>query len=413
MTFRSTSLRAWIAALVTALATSAMFASAAAAARRAKPEVTAIMVRPIHDAQVVRGDDGKDHVEYDLLVVNVVGDPVTLSSVTVLGPAGRRLGRLQGHKLVAATQNLYTHTPVRRIPSSGAVAVEVDLALAPGTVPAWVTNRIAYTLPTGAPSAAVLGANKVDGPEVAVNRRPAIVIKQPPLKGNGWLATTACCGPNAHRDLRLAVDGRRIETGETFAVDWGLVKGNRLFKGDGSKNQQYYGFGAKVLAVAKGTVVFTQDGEPEQTPNAPIPADKQADIGGNKVILKIAPKVFAVYEHLQPGSLTVKVGDVVKAGAVLAKLGNTGPSTGPHLHFGLLNRPDIFTGRSLPFVFDRFTLAGTVDIASAEGDTLVIRRESRQVRSAYPLWGSIANFGNRGPAATPPHGDGIGRWRGG
>jgi murein DD-endopeptidase MepM/ murein hydrolase activator NlpD len=93
-------------------------------------------------------------------------------------------------------------------------------------------------------------------------------------------------------------------------------------------------------------------------------ATKQSAIGGNKVILKIAPKVFAAYEHLQPGSLTVKVGDKVKAGAVLAKLGNTGPSTGAHLHFGLLDRPNVFTGRALPFVFDRYTLAGTVDVAT-------------------------------------------------
>jgi hypothetical protein len=404
MTLRSTSLRAWVAALVTVLAASiAMFATAAAAAGKAKPELTAIMVRPIHDAQVVRGEDGKDHVEYDLLVVNVVGDPVTLSSVTVLDPAGKKLGRVHGNTLAAATQSLYTHAPVRAIPSSGAVAVEVDLALAPGTVPARLTQRIAYTLPAGAPSAAIIPATKVVAPEVAVNRRPAIVIKQPPLKGNGWLATTACCKPNPHRDLRLAIDGRRIETGETFAVDWGLVKGNRLFEGDGSTNQQFYGFGADVLAVADGTVVFTQDGEREQSPTALIPAEKQSDIGGNKVVLKIAPKVFAAYEHLQPGSLTVKVGDHVKAGAVLAKLGNTGPSTGPHLHFGLLDRPDIFTGRSLPFVFDRYTLAGTVDIATAEGDTLVIRPESRQVRFAYPLWGSIQNFARQRRKGRAPH----------
>src|SRR5262249_6340570 len=162
---------------------------------------------PLHDAQVVRGDDGKDHVEYDLLVVSVVDDPVTLSSVTVLDPAGKELGRIDGDTLAAATQNLFSHKPVPAIPSSGAVAVEVDLALAPGTVPARVTNRIAYTLPPGAPSAAVLGATEVDGPKVAVDRRPAIVIKQPPLEGNGWLATTACCRPNAHRDLRLAIDG--------------------------------------------------------------------------------------------------------------------------------------------------------------------------------------------------------------
>src|SRR5262249_12382451 len=71
MTLRSTSLRAWIAALVTVLAVSvAMFATAAAAAGQEKPVVTAITVRPLHAAQVVRGDDGKAHLEYDLLVVS-------------------------------------------------------------------------------------------------------------------------------------------------------------------------------------------------------------------------------------------------------------------------------------------------------------------------------------------------------
>src|SRR5262249_30306551 len=154
--------------------------------------------------------------------------------------AGKTLGRIDGDTLAAATQNLFTHAPVAAVPASGAVAVEVDLALAPGTVPARVTNRIAYTSPAGSSSASGLGATKVDGPEGAINRRPAIVIKQPPLKGNGWLAATACCKPNPHRDLRLAIDGRRIETPETFAVDWGLLQGNRLFEGDGSTNEQYF-----------------------------------------------------------------------------------------------------------------------------------------------------------------------------
>jgi hypothetical protein len=57
-----------------------------------------------------------------------------------------------------------------------------------------------------------------------------------------------------------------------------------------------------------------------------------------------------------------------------------------------LDRPNVFTGRALPFVFDRYTLAGTVDIENSQGDEIVISPESRQIRSAYPLWGSIQNF---------------------
>jgi len=36
---------------------------------------TAILVQPIHDAQVVHADDGKDHVDYELLVVNAFAAP--------------------------------------------------------------------------------------------------------------------------------------------------------------------------------------------------------------------------------------------------------------------------------------------------------------------------------------------------
>src|SRR6478736_7839170 len=394
MTLGPISRRGWMAALVAVVAASvALSATAVAGAGKDKPVVTAITVRPIHEAQVVRGDDGKDHVEYDLLVVNVVGDPVTLSSVTVVDRAGTELGRIDGDTLAAATQELFTPKSVPAIPSSGAVAVEVDLALAPGTVPAHGTNQSAYSVPPGTGSAVILDATEgqVDGIKVAVNRRPAIEIK-PPLAGDGWLAVTACCGPNLHRDLRLAIDGQRIDTAEAFHVDFGRLNGNLLHEGDGTTNEQFFGFGADVLAVADGTVVFTHDGEPEQIPGDAIPATQLSQIGGNKVILQIAPKVFAAYEHLQPDSLTVKVGDKVKTGAVLAKLGTTGPSTGPHLHFGLLDRPNIATGRALPFVFDRYTLVGTVDIAHAQGDEIVIRPESREVRSAYPLWGSIQNF---------------------
>jgi len=376
-----------IAVGVLASVTTAGVASAASNAGA----VTAIFVQPIHDAQVVRGDDGKDHIEYDLLVVNVFDSPVTLSSVTALGPGGKQLAHLEGTELTAATETLYDKTPSATIPASATVAVDVDVAVAPGTVPKSIGNTITYTLAPNTPSRPLVGSLVVDGPKVTIDRAKAIVI-QPPVHGDGWLATTACCEPNVHRSLRLAVDGTRIETGEAFAVDWGEVKGTSLYSGDGTKNEDHYAYGADVLAVADGKVVFTQDGKPEEMPYQAQPATDITDYGGNKVILEIAPGVFAGYEHLATGTVAVKVGDRVKAGAVMAKLGNTGPSQGAHLHFGLLDKPDVVTGRSLPFVIDRYTLAGTVDFATSDANDLKITPESKKIRDAYPLYGGIQNF---------------------
>lgn len=354
-------------------------------------QVSAILVQPIHDAQVVFGSDEMNHVEYELLVVNVFSDPVTLTSVTVIGPAGEELGQVEGDTLTAATQSLYTHAPSPVIDASAAVSVDIDLVLPPGEVPERVTHRIDYTLPEGLPGAVIIDDHVVHGPEVAVDTGEAIVIA-PPVAGDGWLATSACCSPNVHRDLRLSANGLRIETAETFAVDWALVKGDRVYDGDGSSNEQFYDFGAEVLAVADGTVVSVNDGVPESIPFNSKPPETKQGFGGNQVILEIAPGVFAAYAHLQPGSIAVGVGDDVVLGDVLAKLGNTGPSQGPHLHFGLLDKPDLFTGRSLPFVHEAFTVVGTVDFAALTGDELVIAPDSREVTEAYPLYGVIVNF---------------------
>lgn len=51
------------------------------------------------------------------------------------------------------------------------------------------------------------------------------------------------------------------------------------------------------------------------------------------------------------GSVNVRKGDKVKQGQVIGKVGHTGMSNCPHLHFRLMNGPDFSTSRGLPCSF--------------------------------------------------------------
>ena len=72
---------------------------------------------------------------------------------------------------------------------------------------------------------------------------------------------------------------------------------------------------------------------------------------GNHVILGLGNGTYAAYAHLQRGSLTVREGDSVHAGQPLARCGNSGDSSEPHLHFQLMDGPDPDAARGVPFTW--------------------------------------------------------------
>jgi murein DD-endopeptidase MepM/ murein hydrolase activator NlpD len=78
------------------------------------------------------------------------------------------------------------------------------------------------------------------------------------------------------------------------------------------------------------------------------------------LVIDIGGGTYAFYAHLQRGSLKVKLGDRVTAGEVIGLVGNTGNSSGPHLHFHLMDGPSPLDANGLPFVFSHFTTRGRV-----------------------------------------------------
>ena len=87
------------------------------------------------------------------------------------------------------------------------------------------------------------------------------------------------------------------------------------------------GHACDVIAVADGEVVYVQDGVPGY--------DDEVYTAGNFVRIKHESGVYSRYLHLVNGSVKVKVGQKVKAGAVLGTEGNKGYSMGTHLHFDI------------------------------------------------------------------------------
>lgn len=357
-----------------------------------QPQNTSLIVSTTGEPHYAPGSDGLTHIEYDLISTNATSSPVTLTSVQVFDRRGRQLMELAGDALKAVTQPLLGGAPTVQVAASGAVATVIDLVVPHGEVPGRLTHRITYQLDPQTPEIlkALIGSLVIEGPELVVDRRGPIVIA-PPLTGDGWWNANGCCEMTPHRTFRLAVDGARYVKPETFAIDWTQIRGNRYFSGDGTSNEQHFAYGAEVRSVADGEVVFVRDGRPEETPFQPVLHVKQPlDFPGNHVIVRIRPGVFASYSHLQPG-IAVGIGDQVRTGQWLGRLGNSGNSTAPHLHFGLSDGPDILASNDVPFVIDRYGFVGVVSLDSELTEIQVIPAPRRE-RVTHPLVNSVTDF---------------------
>ncbi len=201
-------------------------------------------------------------------------------------------------------------------------------------------------------------ANK-EAPTAYGSYRPLVKLKFP-LEG-AWNVLWG--GRTRDENRHASVSDMR------FALDLLVRKNGGTSKDRGTHNEDYFAWNQHVLAPADGIVVLATDGIVDNTPRRAV----GGNLYGNVLVIDHGTDEFTLLGHLKQGSLLVKPGDRVTTGQRLARVGNSGMSTEPHLHFQLMDTGNWRTAHGLPFEFHEFFLNGnfTLKAEPHRGDVLM------------------------------------------
>jgi len=345
------------------------------------------------------GSDGRVHLVYELWVTNFSSADVAVEKVEVLGD-GNVLQSFDAAAVAGRLQAAGQRNSAGKLAGSAQALLFLHVTLAPGAAaPGRLSHRVSIHA-----NAAPPGQQEITetGGEVAVNRRSVVSIA-PPLQGAGYVSADSCCDASRHTRAALPINSR-VWVAQRYAVDWEQLDAEgHIRKEPQEKLESYTIFGKPVLAVADAVVVAVTDGLPEQTPGkypSNIPLD-EAD--GNSVILDLGEQRFAMYAHMQPGSIRVHKGESVKKGQVIGLVGDTGNSFAPHLHFQVMDRPSSLASNGLPYEIRNFEIVGKTpgteafDEAEDKGTPLVVTpmTPAHQVKGALPLDQLVISFAAR------------------
>ena len=124
----------------------------------------------------------------------------------------------------------------------------------------------------------------------------------------------------------------RLKHGAAYAWDILVKKHGSAHKGSIHKLENHYAWSQPVFAQADGVVIAAEGKHPD------MPIGKMGGFdNANDVVIDYGGGIRALYGHLQQDSVKVKVGQRVAAGQVLGRVGNSGASNMPHLHFTFLD----------------------------------------------------------------------------
>jgi hypothetical protein len=351
----------------------------------------------VHDAPVpFMGSDGHLHLVYELGMTNFSSAEIAVEKVEVISE-GATLQTLDTAAVAGRLQPAGQRDSTGTLAKGTQALLFLNVILAPGAkVPVDLSHRVSLRVDAAPPGHQEFSET---GGTTTVDRQ-AVASIGPPLRGAHYISADSCCDATRHTRAALPVNGR-VWVAQRYAVDWEQTDaGGRIYAGPREKLESYAIFGQPVLAVADALVVSVIDGEPEQTPgNYPtnIALDK-AD--GNCVILDLGDHRYALYAHMQPGSIKVRSGEKVHLGQVIGLVGDTGNSIVPHLHFQVTGGTSSLSSNGLPYEISEFQVTGATagtkafDEAESNGTPLTVTPvvPPKAVKHAMPLDQLIISF---------------------
>ncbi|MFW0794538.1 M23 family metallopeptidase [Gordonia sp. CPCC 205515] len=289
-------------------------------------QFTPIVMKVLSSPRWFTGTDGRIHVVYELQLSNGFPVPATVKKVAVRNAAtGTEVTTLSGERLRAAMSLQSTPTtPTVELPPSTVGMLWLDVEFdSSAKIPRRLDHSLTVAVPPGLPVSETTTYTGAPGDVVST---PPTVIG-PPLGGTGWMAVGSCCdGP--HRRAAQPINNA-LWLAQRFAIDFNKINPTGLLaSGDPGRNENWYTYDQPVLAVTDSEVVAVENTLPDQIPDKPAPVTID-DADGNYVILKLGDGRYAFYAHLKPGSVTVKAGEQVSTGQVIAHTGNSGSSREP------------------------------------------------------------------------------------